>query len=151
MIGKGKSVLGTSTGVQYVRKNFLGQQSVQRVLWDAQKSDVEGNAIANSQVEKIFWITSVSELMPGGRDAQVCTNLLQQYQELGTIQPVTTMWKLGTILQPASCCNNTWVSAIFPHIQTHIPTTPTNIFCRNNSLPALLLSETQFLWYYDEK
>ena len=121
MIGKGKGVLGTSTGVQYVRKNFLGQRSVQRVLWDAQKSDVEGNSIANSQVEKIFWITSVSELMPGGRDAQVCTNLLQQYQKLGTIQPVTTMWKLDTILQPACCCNNTWVSAIFPLIQTHIP------------------------------
>ena len=148
MFDKEKGVRGTSTGVQYVRKNFLRQWSVQRVLWDAQKSDVEGNAIANSQVEKIFWITSVSELMPGGRDAQVCTNLLQQF---GTIQPVTTMWKPGTILQPASCCNNTWVSAIFPHIQTHIPTTPTNIFCRNNSLPALLLSETQFLWDDYEK
>ena len=59
--------------------------------------------------------------MPGGRDAQVCTNLLQQYQKLGTIQPVTTMRKLVTILQPACCCNNTWVSAIFPLIQTHIP------------------------------
>ena len=120
MIGKGKGVLGTSTGVQYVRKNFLGQRSVQRVFSDAQKSDVEGNAIANSQVEKIFWITSVSELMPGGRDAQVCTNLLQQNESLVPSNLLQQYQKLG-IIQPAFCCNNTCVSAIFPLIQTHIP------------------------------
>ena len=58
--------------------------------------------------------------MPGGRDAQVCTNLLQQCESLVPSNLLQQYQKLG-IIQPAFCCNNTCVSAIFPLIQTHIP------------------------------
>ena len=58
--------------------------------------------------------------MPGGRDAQVCTNLLQQYESLVPSNLLQQYQKLG-IIQPAFCCNNTCVPAIFPLIQTHIP------------------------------